>query len=85
MVDEDGNAVTSSQTVSFNIQRRSDGLWWNVSTSAFDLAAEPSIIAATQVGTTGVYELTLSGAYNNSDYAYTVHITTTGTVAPPGH
>lgn len=79
VLDASGNAVTTGQTVVHNIQMLSTGLWWGG--SAFDQVSEPGGLAAAQVGTTGIYEQTLSGAFDGSTLEYIVHHTLTGTVA----
>lgn len=76
-----GDAVTSGQAVNLAIQRVSDSLWWNTATSAFDLVAEPSPAAATQNGSTGVYELALSDGYDGESLNYFIRLNLTGTVA----
>lgn len=82
VVDTSGNAITSGQTVNFSIERRSDGMWWNTATSAFDLASEPgSPAAAAQDGSTGIYELSLASAFDGESLNYKLRINLTGTVA----
>lgn len=80
IIDSDGNAVTSGQTVKFNVQQLSDSKWWNTSTSAFDLSSEPTLISASQVDFLGVYEYTLSGGYDSTETGYRVRVEAVGIV-----
>jgi len=81
IVDEDHNAVIAGQTLTFNIKEKSSGLWWNIATTAFDLVAKPAAINAPQDGTTGIYEITLAGAYDETKFNYQVHIVAAGIIA----
>lgn len=79
VVDSSGNSVTTGQTVVHNIQRLSDGMWWGG--SSFDEVSEPAGTSAAQVGTTGVYEQTLSSAFDGVSLEYKVRHQLTGTIA----
>ncbi len=79
MVDNDGDAIIAGQTVEINIQRLIDDYWWNG--SSWVTGAEPSLITAPLVGSTGVYKYTLSGAANRDEVNYMLHIKTVGIIA----
>ncbi len=78
VVDEDGNSITSSQTIKFNFQRKSDSKWWNGSSWA--AGSEPTLITAAQVNSTGIYEYTLTGGFSDNTIEFTVHVEATVTL-----
>lgn len=80
MIDNDGNAITSGQTVSINVMRISDSKWWNTGTNDFDLTSEPSLISASQIGSTGIYKYALANSWNKNYINYRLHLVIVGTV-----
>jgi len=72
VLDNDGNSVTASQVVEVSIQRKSDDKWWTG--AAWATGAEPAMVNAPQVGTTGIYEYTLTAGFDDNTPYYTVHI-----------
>jgi len=80
------NLSVTGETVAFNIQRKSDGLWWTGAT--FVAADEPgALFAATEVTITkpavtptGIYEYTLTAGFTSSSERYIVHYTSGVTV-----
>ena len=80
ILDSSGVAVVSGQTFQTNIFRVSTEKWWNTSTSAFDLGAEPALISGTQFGTTGIYQYVLAGGFDDSSLDYIIRLKGTGNV-----
>jgi len=81
IVDNNGDAVVAAQTVEISIERLSDNKWWDDAGSAFTGAVEPALITAVLVGSTGIYEYTLTGGFDDSSTDYRIHIDAQNTVA----
>jgi hypothetical protein len=80
IVDSNGDAVTSSQTVDISVFQYSNSRYWNDGTSDFDQVAEPALDSAAQIGSTGIYSYTLSGGYTPGNTDYRIRIDADDTV-----
>jgi hypothetical protein len=78
-----GNAL-SGETLTITVRRTSDSFYWNNTGSAWQ--AGTFSFTAPEVGVTGQYKISMSGAYEPGSETYTLIIAETGTftrTSPP--
>lgn len=77
LVDSSHNAL-AGETITAKVQRGSDNYYWNDGTNTWQLA-DPGAFSVSEVGSTGRYNNTMTGAYSAGENEYLLTIVETGT------